>query len=171
MCVYNPVRVGWVMDSRGEEPEAWCWSPQVQAQRWHWGRPHPPQHHSGVVQLPPLVACGEVSALALSCARRSAAPHPQSGSGQRDSLKLPFFLLANRPGLPLRPRTLSLVLPHGLASSPPATTPQLDEVREHVFQECGRQGSQPGLDNHRGKYLPSSWSQYCPPWGGQVAYS
>lgn len=42
MCVYNPVRVGWVMDSRGEEPEAWCWSPQVQAQRWHWGRPHPP---------------------------------------------------------------------------------------------------------------------------------
>lgn len=68
---------------------------------------------------------------------------------------MPFFLLATRP------RTLGLAFLSTLQVSP--TTPQLSEVRENVFQECGRRGSQPGLDNHRGKYLPCSWSQYWPP--------
>lgn len=119
--------------------------------------PFPPPLPNGVVQPPLPGAYGSSVLWPMPCSTRSVGASP-SACVARETPRATFFLLAGRPWLPRGPDPRSVSSLSGFLP-----LPQLGEVREHVFQECGRRGGRPGLDNHRGKYLPCSWSQHWPP--------
>ena len=131
VCVSSRVCLGVVIGSRGEA-----------SQRSHGCNPLPPHTPTGVVQPLPQGPAGR----SVPCPARSAWGLSYWVFSQKHNSKLPSFLLASSLQLLPGPRTLSvwlspmvwIPLPQ-LPHSP--HRPPRDEVREHVFQECGRWGA------------------------------